>query len=210
MTISYPLSFPSSARGPKRVSFQEQPQVGMTQSPFTGSQQTYQWLGERLRAQVEFAPMQRADAEEWIGWRLALYGMAGSFLLYDPANTTPRGTWAGASPLLVGAHAAGVTTLSIDAVGASKTVAAGDWFQLGSGSSSRLHKVVIGGTANGGGAISIEVFPRTRVAYADNAALTLATPKGLFMLEPGQPAWDIEEAAMYGFSFSCMEDLRDV
>lgn len=208
MALSYPLALPSGNF--RRAVFRGQSVVGMSQSPFSGSQQSYVWPGAWFEADVELPPMARADAEEWVGLLLGLNGMEGSVLFGDPLNISPRGTWSGGTPLLVGAHAAGARTLSVDGLGSLASYKAGDWFQLGTTSSSRLHKVVQSGAANSGGAATLEIFPPARVAYADNAALTLASPKGLFRLASNARQWSIELARVYGLSFSVIEDLRGI
>lgn len=184
--------------------------VGLSSSPFSASEQSYVWPGAWIEADIELPPMKPAAAEEWVGLLLALNGMEGSVLFGDPVNTTPRGTWSSGTPLLVGAHAAGARSLSVDGLGALATFKAGDWFQLGSTSSSRLHKVTQSGTANSSGEATLEIFPPARAAYADNATLTIASPKGLFRLASNARKWSIELAQFYGLSISLREDLRGI
>lgn len=175
-------------------------------SPFSFSQQVYVHQGDRWEADVVLEPMKRADAEPWVAWALSLNGREGTFLLGpDPINTTPRGTWAG-TPLVNGASQTG-KTLVVDGFGASATVKAGDWFQLGSASGAQLYKVVQDGTASGGGALSIEIWPRLRTSPADNAPLTSTSPKGVFRLARNQSEWSLELAQIYGLQFSALEAL---
>lgn len=204
MSISYPLSLPSNAVA-AAISFEAISQVGLSQSPFTGAQQAYAHQGEWFEAQIELPSMARADAEEWVALLLALNGKEGTLLLGDPANSTPRGTWV--SPVVSGAHAAGVKTLYIRGVD-SKTWKAGDWLQLGSGSGAHLHKVVQDGSQLGSPSVgSVEIWPRTRAALSDGAAVTLTSPVGLFRLKDNRRSWSIREAVEYGIGFGVLEAI---
>lgn len=208
MALSYPLALPGV--GYRRMVFRANSVVGQSNSPFSGSAQAYVWDGQWFEVDIELPPLKRADAEEWVGMLCGLNGREGSVLLGDPLNVKARGTWSAGTPLLVGAHAARARTLSVDGLGAAATFKAGDWLQLGSTSNSRLHKVVQSGTASGGGAATLEIFPGLRTSYADNAPLTIASPKGLFQLASNVREWSIELAQFYGLKFSMVEDLRGI
>ena len=206
MTISYPLSLPSTRFAPG-TGIRARSGAAVSESPFTGEQQVYVQQLEVWSAQLVLPPMTRADAEAWIAFLLALNGREGTFLFGDPRNTTPQGTWAGSSPLVKGGSQTG-KTLAIDGLSAGATVKAGDWFQLGSGASSRLHKVTQDATANGSGEVTLDCWPRLRASPADNAALTIASPKGVFRLASNDLGWDFQPAQFYdGISFAAVEAL---
>lgn len=208
MSISYPLALPTVTRGFQRASFRMRSMTGMTRSPFTGEQQTYVHPAQWWEAAVEYAPLkQRADAEAVVAFLLALNGMEGSFLMGDPLYTTVRGTWQGGSPLVNGASQTG-NSLAVDGLSAGATVKGGDWFQLSSGASARLHRVRKDATANGFGQVTLDIWPRLRESPADNAALTIASPKGRWMLMSNDQEYTVERAQVYGFGFECVEDLR--
>ena len=204
MTISYPLALPSASQI-RRMVWKPRSVVGVSESPFSFSQQVYVHQGEAWQVEVDLIAMERANAEAWAGWLLALNGREGTFLLGDPKGTTPRGTWAGGSPLVQGAGQSG-KSLAVDGVTASATALAGDWLQLGSGSTATLHKVTQDVTFSGGGAATLDIWPRLRSVPADNAAVTLSSAKGRFRMGSNAPAWDVE-AIIYGISFDAMEAL---
>jgi hypothetical protein len=180
--------------------------AAMSQSPFSGAQQVYVHPGEWWMLEVELPPMKPADAEEVIGFGLGLNGVEGTFLMAPPKNDGVRGTWTGGSPLVKGSSQTGKTLL-IDGLSAGATGKRGDWFQLGSGTSTRLHKLTYPFTADGSGNATIECWPGIRSAPADNAALTIASPLGQWrLLEPIE--WDIGLAQVYGVSFRCIEALE--
>jgi hypothetical protein len=206
MALSYPLTFPSLA--PARIVFRARSVVGVQPSPLTMEHTVYAWQGDLWEADIDMPPMETEDAEPSIGMLLALNGMEGTFLM-GPANAGyagARGTWSGSSPVVNGAHAVGARTLSIRSVD-GKDWKAGDWFQLGSGSTSRLHKVVQDGSQTGSpSAANLEIFPRLRAAVSNGDALTLSSPKGMWRLASNVREWSIEIAQIYGIRFSCIED----
>lgn len=205
MTISFPLSLPTVSGGIAQIVFKPRSMVGVSESPFTFEQQVYVGQGDGWQADVALTQMPRSSAEEWVAFLLALNGREGTFLLNDPMGATARGTWAGGSPLVNGASQTG-KVLAIDGLAAGATIKKGDWFQLGSGSSAHLHKVVLDATANGSGQVSLDFWPRLRSSPADNAALTIASACGLFRLASNERAWTIDDVR-YGMSFSCSEAL---
>jgi hypothetical protein len=207
MTISFPLSLPST-RAPMHIDWRRQANVGAAQSPFSLTQQTYVWPADCWLAGLAWGTMGVADANDVEAFLLALNGMEGSFLLGDPLRTAPLGTWAGQSPLVNGASQTG-KTLAIDGMTPTTTTGkAGDWFQLGSGSTSRLYRLTAPFTANGSGQATLDFWPNLRVSPADNAALTLASAKGLFMLAGNVAGWSQEDVRDFGISLECVEDLR--
>lgn len=207
MALSYPLDLPS-VLGFAEFEITANAMVGESASPFTGGQQTYVWSGDFWQASMRLPDdMSRANAEEWIGWLVSLNGREGSFLAGDPLGATPRGTWAG-SPAVKGAHAAGVKTVSMDGFSVGATGKRGDWLQAGSGSSARLYKVVKDFTADGSGEATVEIWPRTRAALADNATFTTTAAKGLWKLAINGVPWTIRDVRIGGIVIPVVEDLR--
>lgn len=203
MAISYPLSLPS--RTPRRIQFKMNSIVGLSASPFTGSQQVYAHAGQFWSAEVELPPMQRADAEDWIAFLISLNGREGTFLMGDPVNTSTRGLGTG-TPLVKGASQTG-NSLNTDGWTTSQSdiLKAGDWIQLGSGSTSTLHKLRQDADSDSGGNATLEIWPGIRTAPADNAAITVANCNGLWRLAENVQGYDLDLAAIYGISFSCIE-----
>lgn len=202
MAITFPITLYSGVT-PRRVRIKKKSTVGVSKSPFTGEQQIYVHQGETWEMSVDYPPLERADAEELIGSLLQLNGREGTFQMGDPVGATPRGTWNGGSPVLSGAHALGVKTLTIRGVD-GLTWKSGDWLQIGT----YLHKVTLSGQQSGSPSVgTVEIWPRTRAAYSDGQALVVASAKGLWRLSSNDQAWDIETAQLYGISFECEEAL---
>ena len=206
MTITYPLSLPAVG-GIRRIRLTARNVVGVSVSPFTLGQQVYQHQGQSWEADITLPPMKRADAEEWIAFLLSLAGRYGTFLLGDPAGTTARGALGG-TPLVNGASQSG-QSLAVDGWTASVTsiLRAGDYIQIGSGTATRLHKVLKTVNSNGSGQTTLDIWPRLRETPADNAAVTTANCVGTFRLAGNATDYDINEASVYGIVFAAVEAI---
>lgn len=204
--ITYPLDFPTPV--PARIVFTARSVVGIGRSPFSGAQQVYAHPGMWLDADVEFPPMERADAEEVIAFLLALNGTEGTFLMGDPAYSAPRGTWDGSSPKASGANAAQSRVLVVNNLALGLTAKKGDMLQIGSGTTSRLYKVVTDSVVGGSPLdMRLDIWPALREAPADGDAIVVNSPKGCFRLKDNSRQWNVGEAKIYGVSFSCTEAL---
>ena len=204
MAISFPVTLPITTRGATEITIAPHSVTGVSQSPFTGEQQVYVHQGEFWTLELRLGQMNRADGEEWIGALLSLNGQEGTFLVGDPMGAAPRGTWSG-SVLVNGGSQSG-KTLVIDGMSAGATWKRGDWFQLGSGASTRLHKITADGTANGSGQGTIDFWPRLRASPADNAPLTLTSTVGIWRLTRGVP-WTMQDVKYGGIVVQAVEAL---
>ena len=197
MAISYPLTPPAGIRIAS-LRFSAISAVARNISPFTFSSQSYNWTGTMLSGDVECPPMNRADAEELIGF--LIMAARGTFYFRDYANGTQRGNMS-SNPQLDGAHAANTTTITID--GGSGSWAVGDYIQLGTGSSSKLHKITQVNSAT-----SYEIFPLLRTTYPDDAAIDYTDAVGVFRLGTTTCDWSIDTAKKYGLNFSIFEAIN--
>jgi len=205
MAITYPLSLPVATKAIQSIEIRAVNAVAYARSPFTFAGQAFAYAGQMWTADVTLKPMKRADAEQWNAWLFSLRGQLGTFLMGDPMGATARGVATG-TPLVNGASQTG-GSLVIDGATISTTgwLKAGDYIQLGSGSSSRLHKVLADANSDGGGNVTLDIWPHIRVAPADNAAVTVSDAKGLFRLSSNDQGFSINESAIYGMTFGAME-----
>jgi hypothetical protein len=138
-------------------------------------------------------------AEPWVAVLTALRGPVGTFLA-GVGQRAPRGPCSGA-PVVKGAGQTG-GTLAID--GATPDLAmwvrAGDWFQLGSGATASVRKVLVDAGSDGGGNVTLEVWPPFGTAPEDDAPLTFLNPVGRWRLT-GQPHWRISAGKIYAVEF---------
>ena len=206
MAITYPLAIPTN-KGLAKVRLTANNVVGVSQSPFTARQQVYKYTGQFWEADISLPPMKRSDAEYWISFLLKLNGSYGTFLLGDPNGATARGVATG-TPLVKGANQTG-TDLITDGWTPNTTgiLKAGDYIQLGTGSTSLLHKVLDDVNSDGSGNATLTLWPDLRSAPSDNAAIVVSSTKGVFRLTSGEQSWDINEATFYGITFGAREAL---
>ena len=206
MAITYPVSFPSSI-GLANINIRARNVVGVSASPFTGQQQVYKHQGQWWEAEVSLPPMKRADAEQAVAFLLKMSGQYGTFLLGDKSSIAPRGVGTG-TPLVNGASQTG-DELITDGWTTSTTgiLKAGDWIQLGSGSTTRLHKVLDDVSSDGSGNATINIFPSLRSSPADDAVITVNNTQGLWRLAGNETEYSIDNMSIYGMTFACVEAL---
>lgn len=205
MAISYPVNFPDV--GIRSMTIRARNVVGMSASPFTGQQQVYKHQGQWWEAEVTLPPMKRADAEQVVAFLLSLNGRLGTFLLGDPANTSPRGVGTG-TPVVYGGSQTGNELLTEGwTISQTGILKAGDWIQLGSGASTRLHKILQDTNSDASGYSTLTIWPDLRTSPSDNATIVTSSPKGIWRLTSNETEFSIDEASIYGITFACIEAL---
>lgn len=203
MAITYPLSLPSN--GLRSISIRRQSRIGQTMSPYTGKIYKYPWALQRWWLFAELPPLKtREAAEAWVSTLIALNGKEGTFLACDTANPLPAGVATG-TPLVKGASQSGYDLVTDGwTPGVTGILKRGDWLQLGSGANVRLHKVMLDANSNGSGEATLTLWPRLYSVPADNSAVVVTNPKGLFQLVSDDFEWSIDEARIYGLTFAAM------
>jgi hypothetical protein len=194
MALSYPLNTPTTI-GIESIELRAVNAVAVSQSPFTYKQQVISHGGQKWEASVTIPSVHRDKAAEWKAMLVGLKGQVGTFLLGDPDYATPQGTVS--SCTLTGN--AGDETVAVVMTG---TLKAGDYIQLGSGSSAKLHQVLLDQDGDGG----LEIWPALRSDYTA-APVVFNNPKGVFRLSNNVTSWSINNASIYGISFEAVEAL---
>ena len=204
MAITYPLTLSNT---PASVRLSPVNRVAISESPFSGVQQTYQHPAQFWEAEVTYPPLSRAEAEPLVAQLTSLYGVKGTFLLNDPAGTTARGIATG-TPVVNGASQTGGSLIT-DGWTASQTgiLKSGDWIQLGSGSTARLHKVLADANSDGSGDATFDIWPNLRTSPVDGSAIVIASASGVFRLLSNNLSYQISSASHYGITFACREAL---
>lgn len=192
MAITFPISTPTSI-GIESIDIRAVNAVATSQSPFTYKQQVISHQGQRWEASVNIPSVRRDLAAPWKSFLTKLKGPTGTFLLGDPDYATPRGTVS--SCTLSGS--VGDESVTVVMTG---SLLEGDYIQLGSGSSARLHQVLVDQTGDG----TLEVWPKLRADYTDTTVV-YNNAKGVFRLAQNVSSWSINNASSYGISFECVE-----
>lgn len=205
MAISFPTT-PPSTPAPKRIRPAATNIVAGSVSPFTGQQQLYLHQGEFLAFDVELPAMLRDDAEEWLAWLLSMRGRYGTCLFGDASGRVPRGSALG-TPVVNGGGQSGIV-LNTDGwmANSAGVLLPGDYIQLGTGASSRLHKVLTTVSSDLYGNALVDIWPRLRESPADADPITLTNTKGRFRLAGNVASWDID-IIIYGVTFQLVEAI---
>ena len=192
MALSYPLATPTTI-GIESIELRAVNAVAVSQSPFTYKQQIVSHGGQKWEASVNIPSVHRDKAAEWKAMLVGLKGQTGTFLLGDPDYATPQGTVSSC----VASGSAGDDAVSVVMTG---TLKAGDYIQLGTGASAKLHQVLLDQDGDG----SLEIWPSLRTNYS-NQSVVFNAPKGVFRLATNMTSWSINNASIYGISFEAVE-----
>ena len=177
--------------------------VATSESPFTYKQQIVQHTGQAWKASVTIPPVRRDLGEPWVAFLLSLQGPVNTFLLGDPNCAAPRGTAVDGDIVATGTAGASSVTLTLSNGG---TLKAGDYIQLGTSSTSKLHKVLADVSATG----SVDIWPNlkpfsTATPNWVNQAVVVEGAKGVFRLTSNVQDWQIGNSSTYGISFEAVE-----
>lgn len=195
MSLTYPLTLPATP-GFVDMKFMPRTVVGFHESPYTLQGQTFVWPGQGWAVSAALPKMKVATAAAWVAWKLGLNGRQGTFYLTDQSYPTTRGTASGTQQCDSGNTANSTTLIIVPLTGA---FVVGDWLQIGN----NLHRVVQVNSA-----VSYDVFPRLRTAYAAGTAITYTAAKGLFRLASNEGmGWDVNTALHYGLTLEATEAL---
>lgn len=209
MAITYPTALPNNT-SIKSVNFRARSNIAVTQSPFTYKQQVMKFPGTSWEVDVQLKAMKRDEAEEWIAFFLSLNGQYGTFLMGDPNGATPRGSAATTpgTPLVLGANQSG-STLTVDGCPVSATgyLKKGDYIQIGTGSSSKLYKLLYDVDTDASGQALLTVYPELKVAPADNTPIIVSNCVGVFRLSSNETDWNIQTNLFYGLTFGAVEAI---
>jgi len=205
MAITYPLSLPDITRI-MEVEITASSVVAESIDPFTAVSDIQEHSGQWWQAIVNLPMMQRGEAADWIAFRLKLNGKKGTFLLGDPNAQTPRGTPVG-TPLVNGAQASQSAELSTKGwtANAFGVLLTGDYIQLGTGATARLHQILNDVTADASGLATIDIWPRLRASVTDGAAITTSNCMGVFRLASNTMPTPINVDGFYNLTFAARE-----
>lgn len=209
MTVTYPLAFPT-VNDVQSIVVKTNDIVAKSRSIFTGTEQVYAHQGQYWSASVSLVVMKRVRAAPWVSFFAKLRGAYGTFYLYDPDCLSPQGS-ASVTPATPQINGAGQTgnTLNIKNAdpGATGYLLAGDYIQLGTGASTRLHMVLNDVDIDSAGSATIDIWPSLRESPTNSAAVVVENCKGVFRLTQNV-SFPKDVARFYSMSFDCIEALN--
>jgi hypothetical protein len=170
----------------------------LSQSPYTGQQYVYSWLGQWWEVSATFPCGDRTLNSQLVAILTALGGRSGTFF-FGPygSEAVPLGVATGL-PVVNGANQDNSATLTTDGWTANVTgiLKAGDFLQVGTGTSARLYRVLQDANSDAGGNATLSLFPRVRPGTADNSPITTINPVGVFRLN-GDLIYTLQAGGVY-------------
>ena len=194
------LNFPTLSRGPAQLSWSLVSKTMTHTSPLSGATRTLALPGAVWKFSAVFTSLSGDERRTVEGWLASLNGRAGRFFFSPPEYWLPRGSARTATvngPLQTGSTLALLTT-------ASATLAAGDFLQLPTG---QLVRATAAATADGAGQMSLPIAPPLRTSPTNGASITLANPKGTFMLASDEAGLVIGAGGFADWTLDAVEAL---
>ena len=174
--------------------------VAEARSPFTGTSQIQDWGASWWEYQIDMAVTQGANARRLSAFFTALGGLRGRFLFPDPSIEVPIAV---GNPYVTEPQSAGA--LALQTAGWGLGLRAGDFFQLGSDTTTRLYQLTEDVTPLGSEA-TLAFVPPLRAAAQFGTPVGLDAPSVLLRLTAPVPT-AIGRADQHRFSISAREAL---
>lgn len=199
--ISYPLQIPKP-HFIQSFEMRVRNAVAVSRSPYTFASQAHAYPGQMWELDITLAPMRRDIAEQWLAFLISLRGQYGTFMMGDPLNVKPRGNLT--SLVVSGQAGANAVTAKMPF---GQSIKAGDYIQLGEASDATLHKVLTDYTGTGQAQTDVlDIWPAIR-RDRDNVTAILNNTQGIWRLASNETMWSVNNIAVYGMSFGCVEAL---
>lgn len=180
--------------------------VARTTSPYSYEEQAFRWPGERWMLTVDMPPiLDRRIANQWISFGLKLEGSYGIFLAGDPLGKEPQGVATGIPVTSSATLSSGTLSTTGWAANVTGILLDGDYIQIGTGLSARLHRVVEDVDSDGAGNAVLTLVPALRNSYADGTAVIVQNPRGAFRLQDNNFGWGVSPGGIRRISFSAVE-----
>ena len=206
MAVTYPANMPTS--GVTSIEWTNTTSSLISRSPFSLKGQAQSWGGAIRFASITVENLNRAQAQDWLGFLDSLNGTIGTFLFGDPMAATPQGS-GGGGPTVRAVNSATRDILTVDTnlTGTiNNWLRRGDWIQLGQGANARLYKVcnhvaIINGVNYSN---NINVWPKFRSIPQAGDPVIILNPQGLFRRSSGAYSYS-QVGCNYSLSFDCEE-----
>jgi hypothetical protein len=190
---------------PQTIEWQLVDNEGMTISPFSGQQQTFDWASGRLEASITMPAMERSDARKWWAFLMACRGRLNVFMFGDPLAAVPAGAAIGSPGLDPAVTQSGFTLATTNwFANISGLLLAGDWIQVGN---YRLHCLTADASSDADGNALLSIWPNVRESPVPWCPVTYNNPRGLFRLKSSMRKWSQNVELTYGFQFEIQEAL---
>lgn len=206
--ITFPLTLPNNEDF-ATVQIVQRDIVGRTRSPWTGRSQKQRHPGQWWEARFRLVQQPRMTAGDWLGWLASLNGIEGTFLAGDPMQGVPRGSAATApgTPSVSFASQSGeVLVIRGAPASVNNYLLRGDYIQIGSGSTTRLHMLKTNLSTIANGVASLVLWPTLRYSPASGSIIQVQSCQGIWSLTDNRRGWE-ESNPLFGIEFSAVEDI---
>ena len=205
---NYPLTMPT-APGFTSSRFELKRATAFTESPFTGAQQVQLRDYALWEATLTLPRMNARQVGVWQAFMMRCHGRRGTFYLADPDRRAPLGA-INADGTIATAVSAGTYDIIVAFTGTpTGGVVAGDYIQIGSGSSAKLHMITSDVALHplNPRRLALTVEPALKVAVGVGTTVILRSPRGIFRMTTNALGWDADNLSRYGVTIACREAL---
>tara|TARA_Y100001938_G_scaffold145764_1_gene223229 strand:- start:701 stop:1198 length:498 start_codon:yes stop_codon:yes gene_type:complete len=161
------------------------------------------------KAVISLPPMSREQSADYQTFFMQLHGRRGTFLMGDPDAKTPRGNATQTNLTITSSASIGAYDIAVSGLtnSQSNALVKGDYVQLGTGASAKLHMVIANVNASGSGTATIQLEPTLKTAITGSTSCIIRNTVGVWRMDLNELRWNSNESSTYGFSFSCQEAL---
>lgn len=188
---------------PTRQTFELVTNTKRFQSPLSNAIQTVSRKGSYWKTTMTFSNLTGAQRSELQAFISKLDGQTHRMRIRDYGAVRYGTAISPQTPAVQGASQTG-STLVADGATASQTdyLKAGDYISF----NNELHIVTADVDSSSGGALSIPIAPPIRKSPADNTAIEIYEPTGVFMMT-NNPAWSTQSLYVSNITIEAIEDV---
>ena len=177
-------------------------QKTITSTTDSGKMFAVQIDGQRFKFSATYPPMTRTTFAPVIAFIMKQRSQKETFQIALPDLKNAKGNVSG-TVLVNGAHSAGDTTITVDAM--TGTLKAGDFVKFGG--DSKVYMVVADATADGSNEATLTIEPPLRSALSDNASVTYDGVEFTVRLTNDIQQFNTDDIDLYKFEVDFIEAL---
>lgn len=177
-------------------------QKTITSTTDSGKMFSVQVDGQRFKFSATYPPMRRSDFAPVLAFIMKQRSQKETFQIALPDLKNAKGDVSG-TVLVNGAHTAGDTTITVDAM--TGTLKAGDFVKFGG--DTKVYMVVSDATADGSNEATLTIEPPLRSALADNASVTYDGVEFTVRLTNDIQQFNTDDLDLYKFEVDFIEAL---
>lgn len=203
--MSFPLdNITTELPAPLEATFKTDRIQAISESPFSGKIQVYEYPSSKILLSVDYPPMKETDGRKMAAWVESMQGFNGTMYYRDPTGN------------IKGAHTAGNLTITVKTSVNQMTASGftpsqtgallkGDWIQFSNYEYKRLIADV-DADVSGLGVLKFEPFLRDSTIGVGGTIVADETGKGIFRFA-SIPNVSVQLARLYNTSLQFAEDI---